>query len=54
MSGWRIGYIAFNHSPQLEALREHLPKLARVRIATSLPVQHAALESLTWTSKLYT
>jgi aspartate/methionine/tyrosine aminotransferase len=46
MSGWRIGYIAFNHSPQLEALREHLPKLARVRIATSLPVQHAALESL--------
>ncbi len=46
MSGWRIGYIAFNKSPQLEALREHLPKLARVRIATSLPVQHAALESL--------
>jgi alanine-synthesizing transaminase len=46
MSGWRVGYIAFNQSPQLEALREHLPKLARVRIATSLPVQHAALESL--------
>ena len=46
MSGWRIGYIAFNRSPQLEALREHLPKLARVRIATSLPVQYAALESL--------
>ena len=46
MSGWRIGYIAFNQSPQLEAIREHLPKLARVRIATSLPVQHAALESL--------
>ena len=46
MSGWRIGYIAFNRSPQLEELREHLPKLARVRIATSLPVQHAALESL--------
>ena len=46
MSGWRIGYIAFNRSPKLEALREHLPKLARVRIATSLPVQHAALESL--------
>ena len=46
MSGWRIGYIVFNQSPQLEALREHLPKLARVRIATSLPVQHAALESL--------
>ena len=46
MSGWRIGYIAFNQSPQLEAIQEHLPKLARVRIATSLPVQHAALESL--------
>jgi aspartate/methionine/tyrosine aminotransferase len=46
MSGWRIGYIAFNQSPRLETLREHLPKLARVRIATSLPVQYAALESL--------
>ncbi len=46
MSGLRIGYIAFNQSPQLESIREHLPKLARVRIATSLPVQHAALESL--------
>ncbi len=46
MSGWRIGYIAFNRSPQLNELREHLPKLARVRIATSLPVQYAALESL--------
>lgn len=46
MSGWRIGYIAFNSSPQLEELREHLPKLARVRIATNLPIQYAALESL--------
>jgi aspartate/methionine/tyrosine aminotransferase len=46
MSGWRIGYIAFNQSPQLDELREHLPKLARDRIATSLPVQYAALESL--------
>jgi len=46
MSGWRIGYIAFNQSPKLEAIRENLPKLARVRIATNLPVQHAALESL--------
>ncbi len=46
MSGWRIGYIAFNQSPKLEALRENLPKLARVRIATNLPVQYAALESL--------
>ena len=46
MSGWRIGYIAFNESPQLDVIRENLPKLARVRISTNLPVQHAALESL--------
>jgi alanine-synthesizing transaminase len=46
MSGWRIGYIAFNNSPKLDAIRENLPKLARVRIATNLPIQHAALESL--------
>ncbi|MEX0640659.1 MAG: aminotransferase class I/II-fold pyridoxal phosphate-dependent enzyme [Nitrosopumilaceae archaeon] len=46
MSGWRIGYIAFNNSPALEQLRENLPKLARVRISTNLPVQYAALESL--------
>ena len=46
MSGWRIGYIAFNNSPQLESIQENLPKLARVRISTNLPVQHAALESL--------
>lgn len=46
MSGWRIGYIAFNRSSKLDALKENLPKLARVRIATNLPVQYAALESL--------
>jgi len=46
MSGWRIGYIAFNNSPQLTSIRENLPKLARVRISTNLPVQYAALESL--------
>ena len=46
MSGWRVGYVAFNQSPKLQAIQENLPKLARVRIATSLPVQHAALESL--------
>ena len=46
MSGWRIGYVAFNQSPKLQAIQENMPKLARVRIATSLPVQHAALESL--------
>ncbi|MGC1709899.1 MAG: aminotransferase class I/II-fold pyridoxal phosphate-dependent enzyme [Nitrosotalea sp.] len=46
MSGWRAGYIAFNQSKKLESLRENVPKLARVRIATNLPVQYAALESL--------
>ncbi len=46
MSGWRIGYIAFNQSKKLELLRENVPKLSRVRIATNLPVQYAALESL--------
>lgn len=46
MSGWRVGYIAFNDSKKLDILRENVPKLARVRIASNLPVQHAALESL--------
>ena len=47
MSGWRIGYLAFNSaSSLLDPIRENLPKLARVRIATSLPLQYAALESL--------
>ncbi len=46
MTGWRIGYIAFNNSPQLEQIRGALPKLARVRICSNLPVQHAAIESL--------
>ena len=47
MTGWRIGYIAFNNSPKLDSIRENLPKLARVRISSNLPVQYAALESLT-------
>ena len=46
MSGWRIGYIGFNNTSQLDSIKENLPKLARVRISTNLPVQHAALESL--------
>ncbi|MDA7953564.1 MAG: aminotransferase class I/II-fold pyridoxal phosphate-dependent enzyme [Nitrosopumilus sp.] len=46
MTGWRLGYIAFNGSPGLGRIREHLPKLARVRICGSTPAQHAALESL--------
>lgn len=47
MTGWRLGYIAFNGaSPKLDLVREHLPKLARVRLCTTTPVQHAAIESL--------
>ena len=46
MSGWRVGYIAFNDSPQLDSIREHLPKLSRVRISSNHPAQYAALESL--------
>jgi len=46
MTGWRIGYIAFNQSPNLQQLRDNLPKLARVRICSNLPVQYAALEAL--------
>ncbi len=46
MTGWRIGYIGFNNSSKLEQIREILPKLARVRISSNLPVQHAAIESL--------
>ena len=46
MSGWRVGYIVFNNSPQLDSIREHLPKLSRVRISSNHPAQYAALESL--------
>jgi aspartate/methionine/tyrosine aminotransferase len=46
MTGWRLGYLAFNKSPKLNEIKENLPKLARVRIAPNLPFQHAALESL--------
>lgn len=46
MTGWRLGYLAFNKSSKLDALKENLPKLARVRIASNLPFQHAAVESL--------
>ena len=47
MTGWRIGYVAFNGaSPELDGIRENLPKLARVRIASNTAIQYAALESL--------
>src|SRR2546428_1772197 len=47
MTGWRCGYIAMNSgSKKLAALREDIPKLARVRIASNLPVQMAAVQAL--------
>jgi len=46
MTGWRLGYIAFNNSSKLEEIRDSLPKLARVRICSNLSIQHAAIESL--------
>jgi alanine-synthesizing transaminase len=47
MTGWRCGYIAMNsNSKKLAALREDIPKLARVRIAANLPVQIAAVQAL--------
>lgn len=46
MTGWRLGYLAFNKSSKLDAHKENLPKLARVRIASNLPFQHAAVASL--------
>jgi alanine-synthesizing transaminase len=47
MSGWRCGYICMNSaSKKLDALRKNIPKLARVRISTNLPVQIAAVEAL--------
>lgn len=47
MTGWRCGYICMNsQSRKLDQFREDVPKLARVRIASNLPVQHAAIEAL--------
>lgn len=46
MTGWRLGYIAFADSPQLDNIKKYLPQLARVRIAANMPAQYAALESL--------
>ncbi len=47
MSGWRCGYVCFNStSGKLDELRRNMPKLARVRISTNLPVQIAAVEAL--------
>jgi aspartate/methionine/tyrosine aminotransferase len=47
MTGWRCGYICLNsESKRLEPLRTNIPKLARVRIASNLPVQLAAVQAL--------
>jgi len=47
MTGWRCGYICMNsRSRKLDGMREDVPKLARVRIASNLPVQVAAVEAL--------
>jgi aspartate/methionine/tyrosine aminotransferase len=47
MTGWRCGYICLNsESKRLEPLRTNIPKLARVRIASNLPVQMAAVQAL--------
>lgn len=47
MTGWRCGYICMNsRSRKLDQFREDVPKLARVRIATNLPVQIAAVQAL--------
>lgn len=47
MTGWRCGYICLNSdSKRLDSLRTNIPKLARVRIASNLPVQVAAVQAL--------
>lgn len=47
MTGWRCGYICMNSDcPKLDNIRNNIPKLARVRIATNLPVQKAAVAAL--------
>lgn len=46
MTGWRLGYIAFADSPELDDIKRFLPQLARVRIAANMPAQYAATESL--------
>jgi len=47
MTGWRCGYVCMNSDcPKLDNIRNNIPKLARVRIATNLPVQKAAVAAL--------
>jgi len=47
MTGLRCGYICMNSNcSKLENIRNNIPKLARVRISTNLPVQKAAIAAL--------
>ncbi|MFQ5941777.1 MAG: aminotransferase class I/II-fold pyridoxal phosphate-dependent enzyme [Nitrososphaerales archaeon] len=47
MTGLRLGYVCMNSgSRMLDELRENMPKLARVRIASNTPGQKAAIEAL--------
>ncbi|MEM2759459.1 MAG: aminotransferase class I/II-fold pyridoxal phosphate-dependent enzyme [Nitrososphaerales archaeon] len=47
MTGLRLGYICMNSgSRALDELRQNIPKLARVRIASNTPVQKAAVAAL--------
>ena len=47
MTGWRCGYVCTNSNcRKLDELRTNIPKLARVRISTNLPVQMAAVQAL--------
>jgi aspartate/methionine/tyrosine aminotransferase len=47
MTGWRCGYVCINSSSEkLASFRKNIPKLARVRISTNLPVQKAAVQAL--------
>ncbi len=45
--GWRIGYMYFHHpNNQLNELKEHILKQARIRICTNAPAQYAAAVAL--------
>ena len=47
MTGWRCGYICTNgNCAALDNIRNNIPKLARVRISSNLPVQKAAVAAL--------
>ena len=52
MTGWRCGYICLNSdSRKLDGLRENVPKLARVRISSNLPVQIVRYPGVAWPTR---